>query len=111
MADTKRYEVGPEQGFAQATVMKLTEEQAKAIGATKVSTLKTTADDLAKRDSYEEAMTSQERMRAAEAAAEPEPVVAAEPAPVEEAPVEEAPVEAPAEPEPAAGKARPAPKK
>lgn len=71
MAETKRYDVGPEHGYAHATTIKLTEEQARAKGLTEknVSKTTTTADSLAKRDRYEEAMTSQERMRATEAAA------------------------------------------
>lgn len=68
MAETKRYEVGPEQGYRSPTVLKLTEDQAKAMGATKVSKVTTTADDLTKRDRYEEAITRQDEMRAREAA-------------------------------------------
>lgn len=79
MATTKRYNVGPKQGFQQKTVMKFTDEQAKARGLTEkdLSTMTTTADSLAQRDRYDEAMTSQDRMRerestlAAEQAEEP----------------------------------------
>lgn len=74
---TKRYDVGGmDRGNGRAypagTILKLTEGQAKAMGLTdkNVSKTTTTADDLKKRDRYEEAMTSQDKMREAEAGAD-----------------------------------------
>lgn len=73
--ETKRYDVGGvDRGngrpYPDGTVLKLTETQAKAMGvADKVSKVTTTADDLAKVDRYEQAMTSQDRMREQETAA------------------------------------------
>lgn len=75
MEETARYDVGPAHGYKVATTIKLTPSQAKAAGLTDKdkSKMTTTADDLAKRDRYDEAMTSQDRMRAEEAAADAEP--------------------------------------
>lgn len=82
MQETHRYDVGPEQGYGHATTLKLTDDQAKAMGLTERNRSKvtTTADSLAKRDRYDEAMTSQEKMRGAadQAAAESDETTAAE---------------------------------
>lgn len=70
MAETKRYDVsGRDRGdgrkYPEGTLLKLTEKRAEAMGLTSrdVSKVTTTADDAIKRDRYEEAMTSQDRMR------------------------------------------------
>lgn len=75
MAETKRYDVGGmDRGngkeYPAGTTLKLTKGQADAMGLTdkNVSKMTTTADDLTKRDRYEDAMTSQDRMRAEESA-------------------------------------------
>lgn len=70
MPETKRYNVGPDQGYKTKTVLKLTAAEAKAMGLSDadVSDVTTTADDVTKRDRYEEAMTSQDRMREQEVA-------------------------------------------
>lgn len=72
---TKRYDVGgrPAGGrrtYPEGTILKLDDAEAKAMGLTEknVSNVKLTSDDLAKRDRYDEAMTSQGEMRATEAA-------------------------------------------
>lgn len=74
MAETKRYDVsGLDRGngrpYAEGTIMKLTEAEAARMGATKVSDLTTTADDVTKADAYERALTRQDEMRAAETTA------------------------------------------
>lgn len=71
MPKTKRYDVGGmDRGdgtkYPAGTILKLTEERAKQMGATKESKMTTTADNLSKRAAYDEAMTSQDRMRATE---------------------------------------------
>lgn len=76
MAETKRYDVGGKdrgggRTYPDGTILKLTEKQAEQMGLSSkdVSSMTTTADDSAKRDRYEEAMTSQDRMRDSEAKA------------------------------------------
>lgn len=74
MAETKRYDVsgkprgGTGRPYPEGTHLKLTDEQARAMGLTAkdLSKVTTTADSLEKRDRYEQAMTSQDEMRAAE---------------------------------------------
>lgn len=70
MAETKRYDVsGMDRGdgrrYPDGSILKLTEDQAKKMGLSEknVSKVSTTADDRAKARSYEDAMTSQDRMR------------------------------------------------
>lgn len=72
-AETKRYDVsgkprGGGREYPNGTILKLTDEQAAAMGlsASDVSKLTTTADDAKKADAYEEAMTSQQTMRDSE---------------------------------------------
>lgn len=73
MAETKRYDVGGKSRgggrvYPAGTILKLTEDQAAAMGLSSkdVSKLTTTADDREKADRYEQAMTSQDEMRDAE---------------------------------------------
>lgn len=76
MADTpatKRYDVGGRSAggrrtYPEGSVLKLTDAQAEAMGldSSNVSTMSTTADDAAKVNSYEDALTRQDAMRAAE---------------------------------------------
>lgn len=79
--DTHRYKVGKAQGYAQDTVLKLTDKQAKEKGLTEADRvdLTTTADDSKKANRYDEAMGRQDQMRAAEAAAIAEKTDGAEP--------------------------------
>lgn len=69
--DTHRYKVGRAHGYAQDTVLKLTDKQAKEKGLTEADrvNLTTTADDSKKANRYDEAMSSQAQMRENEAAA------------------------------------------
>lgn len=71
---TKRYDVsgmprgGGGRPYPEGTHLKLTDDQARAMGLTEknVSKVTTTADSQEKRDRYEQAMTAQDEMRAAE---------------------------------------------
>lgn len=72
----KRYDVsGKNRGgrtpYPEGTILKLTDEQAAAMGlsSSDVSKVTTTADDRVKADRYEEALTSAEEMRASDRAA------------------------------------------
>lgn len=72
----KRYDVsGKNRGgrtpYPEGTILKLSDEQAAAMGLTSsdVSKVTTTADDVTKADRYEEALASAETMRAADRAA------------------------------------------
>jgi hypothetical protein len=71
MAETSYYDVSgkPNGGrtYPGGTVLKLTEQQASAMGLTSKdkSKFSTTADSAARASSYERAMTSQDEMRAA----------------------------------------------
>lgn len=74
MADTQRYKMGGRQvggrTYPADTVMKLTRDQAAAMGLTEKDVWKgsTTADSAEHADSYEQAMTSQQEMRDGELA-------------------------------------------
>lgn len=64
MAETKRYNVGPAQGYRHPTVLKLTEKQAKklGLGSGDVANVTMTADKNKARG-YDDAMQAQEVMR------------------------------------------------
>jgi hypothetical protein len=70
--ETKRYKVGPEQGYRQETILKLTDDHAKklGLGPDQVVDVSTTADSQAKVDAYEEAITRQDAARAEQAKAD-----------------------------------------
>lgn len=83
---TKRYDVsgrslGGRRTYPDGSILKLTDEEAKAMGLTSKdeSKIRLTSDDAAKADSYADAMTRQDEMRATEAAT----VETAEAGPVE----------------------------
>jgi hypothetical protein len=76
MAETKRYKVGPKQGFRTESVLKLTAEQAKRMGATEVVKMELTSDSAAAVDRYQQAMDSQEAMREKQRAATEEAAAA-----------------------------------
>lgn len=78
---TKRYDVGGQpiggrRTYPAGTILKLTDQEAKAMGLTSKdeSKIRLTSDDATKADSYAEAMTRQDEMRSAETeVAETEP--------------------------------------